>query len=244
MSDDSKYPISEIFTSWQGEGLWAGTRMTFIRFAGCNVGKPIPSIDKSRENEYSKSTLKYGYIPLWQEECTTFDGRKFCCDTDFRVKERLTVYEILHRIPKDITHVCFTGGEPLLHIEKIDRIINEYYNRRLLNVNEPTFHIETSGTIQYSRQLVWITVSPKKNVLPFMIKRANEVKFLVDKDFSEEEALELAKLDDNNDTIFWLSPINGINELDKSNMDKCKEIAERHSNWRITLQQHKILEVR
>ena len=31
------YPIVEIFYSLQGEGLWTGTPMIFLRFAGCNL---------------------------------------------------------------------------------------------------------------------------------------------------------------------------------------------------------------
>ena len=32
-----KYPVVEIFDSIQGEGFWAGTYVTFIRLAGCNL---------------------------------------------------------------------------------------------------------------------------------------------------------------------------------------------------------------
>jgi len=34
----TKYPINEIFTSVQGEGVHAGKRATFIRLQGCSVG--------------------------------------------------------------------------------------------------------------------------------------------------------------------------------------------------------------
>lgn len=34
------YPVIEIFDSIQGEGIFAGTPVTFIRFAGCNLACP------------------------------------------------------------------------------------------------------------------------------------------------------------------------------------------------------------
>jgi 7-carboxy-7-deazaguanine synthase len=235
MIEDKKYPISEIFTSWQGEGAWSGTRMTFIRFAGCNVGKPIPTT--LANSDY------YGNLPIWQEECTTWDGRKFLCDTDFRVKERLTAKEILAQVPKNVEHIVFTGGEPLLHIDAINYIIDLWEERMGQHIRNDV-HIETSGTKNYWRKGVWLTVSPKANFLPQMIQRANEIKFLVDIDFDEKKAEEIAALDTDGDTIIWLSSINSVDFLNKPNMDKCKEIAERHPTWRITQQSHKIWGVR
>jgi organic radical activating enzyme len=246
---EEKYPISEIFTSPQGEGLYSGQLMTFVRFAGCNVGKPIKGEEKNSTYnneivEELKDTKTYGIIPIWQEECTTFDGRKFLCDTDFRVKERLTAHEILSRVPEGVFHLCFTGGEPLLHAKAIDYIIDLWSEEiNYLPKDGKIFHIETSGTIIFDyteRSSIWITVSPKANFKKEMIQRANEVKFLVDKDFPEDEANRIASFDTDGDTIFWLSPINEIASLSKENTDKCLEIQNRHPHWRITNQSHKI----
>ena len=176
---EKKYPISEIFTSWQGEGLWSGTRMTFIRFAGCNVGKPIVGTPSNlpRDSKY-KNTASYGLLPIWQEECTSWDGRKFLCDTDFRVKERLTAEEIVSRVPEGIIHIVFTGGEPLLHAQGIDYIRDLWIDKiGWLPEDGKIFHIETSGTILYDypeHRSNWITVSPKLNCKREMIQKAHE----------------------------------------------------------------------
>ena len=37
----NKAPISEIFSSIQGEGIFVGVRQIFIRFSGCNLDKCI-----------------------------------------------------------------------------------------------------------------------------------------------------------------------------------------------------------
>lgn len=254
---EHKYPVSEIFTSWQGEGLWAGTRMTFIRFAGCNVGKPLQNEYLMPDRPEIKNT-NMGVIPIWQEECTSWDGRKFLCDTDFRVKERLTVKEILDLVPKDVEHIVLTGGEPLIHdIEKVIYAYTQRYKKLFGSQVKPIVHIETSGTKLIPEgiltrsygsgdgleEYIWITVSPKKDCLAEMIARANEVKLLVDDKFDEQKA-EKVLWNANEECIVWLSSINGINNLDKVNMDKCKEIAERHPKWRLTQQAHKIWSVR
>ena len=244
--EEVKYPIAEIFTSWQGEGLWSGTRMTFIRLAGCNVGKPIPtSNDLFKFEGKEKVTEKYGIIPIWQEECTSWDGRKFLCDTDFRVKERLTASEIIDRVPEEISHICITGGEPLIH--PVEHLFDVWYERERKKDSDNLIHIETSGTkiprFMHSQTGIWYTISPKINCTKEMIYLANEIKLLVDENFNEKSAEELVK-DRKWNTIVWLSAINGVDTLDKSNMNKCKEIAERHPTWRITQQAHKTWEVR
>src|SRR4051812_2738266 len=95
------YPISEIFTSPQGEGLYTGMMMTFIRLAGCSVGRPYPKekyvvlphcefkciggdpdMGHGPNCAYAKSTH---VLPIYTEQCTLYDGRTFACDTDYRV---------------------------------------------------------------------------------------------------------------------------------------------------------------
>lgn len=152
---ENQIAISESFDSIQGEGEHAGRRMFFIRTAGCSVGIPIP-----------------GY--KWNERCITASGAEFICDTDFRVKERLTVEKIVAKVPVEVNHVCITGGEPLNH--NLEELILQLWNR------EKCVHIETSGTVfpdwfkklfnnnSPDESILWITVSPKLGVLPEMIE--------------------------------------------------------------------------
>jgi organic radical activating enzyme len=78
------YRIAEKFKSVQGEGLYCGTPMAFIRFVGCSVGKTIcHHCDTDFEKEY-------GWL----------GGGTFTED------------ELITWIA-DYKHVCLTGGEPL-----------------------------------------------------------------------------------------------------------------------------------
>jgi 7-carboxy-7-deazaguanine synthase len=79
-----KYLVAERFASIQGEGLYSGTPMKFIRFVGCSVGKKIcHACDTSFEQ-----------ILPWR------GGGEY---TPEELLEWAGEYQ----------HVCLTGGEPL-----------------------------------------------------------------------------------------------------------------------------------
>lgn len=78
------YPVAEMFHGIQGEGLYTGTPMTFIRLVGCSVGKAI---------------------------CTHCDT-DFERTNVWRGGGMLALDEIMHFVGDD-RHVCVTGGEPL-----------------------------------------------------------------------------------------------------------------------------------
>lgn len=78
------YQVAERFKSVQGEGVYAGTPMAFIRFVGCSVGKKIcHHCDTDFERMYS---WKHG--------------------GEFKAEE-------LVRWTHPYRHICLTGGEPL-----------------------------------------------------------------------------------------------------------------------------------
>ncbi len=111
-------PIAEKFISIQGEGQYAGTRMFFIRLAGCSVGRGT-----------------------WPFTCTAWNGREFRCDTDYRKHGSSTVSELVSEVKESgLRHVCITGGEPLMH-KDIDGLVERL---RMYHIMP---HIETSVTI-------------------------------------------------------------------------------------------------
>lgn len=245
------YPISEIFTSPQGEGQFAGCMMTFIRLAGCSVGKPYPKERYQSQQMQTSVGLEdiSPEFPIYVEECHTWDGRGFPCDTDYRVKERLTCNQIVERIPSNVEHICITGGEPFIH--------NLVPLAMVVANNKKKIHIETSGTVHLHKafpsldQLVgiaggvhiiqseiWITVAPKLGLLTEMAERANEIKVLVDEHFDPTKLpSEVLK-----HPLVYLMAINYEFTVKPENMKLVMKWHKQYPQWRIGLQLHKVLE--
>jgi 7-carboxy-7-deazaguanine synthase len=222
------YPLSEVFSSLQGEGLYAGTRMTFIRFAGCTVGRP-----------YTREAKQALGLNVYQERCEDWSGASFACDTDFRSKTKLSVEEIMKLPAMDnAMRVCLTGGEPLMH--------DLYPLLHALHEAEIKVHLETSGTIPVVKNgnWDWVTVSPKKLFLPSVLREADEIKVLVGKDFDDDRFnLAFASTFEYRNKL-WVQPINGEFELDRDNIAKCIRLTEAYPWIRLSTQVHKIWKVR
>jgi 7-carboxy-7-deazaguanine synthase len=232
---EKKFPLSETFCSPQGEGLYAGAMMQFVRLAGCSVGKKIAPAYR-------------GELPVYTEKCTTHDGREFLCDTDFRTKRLMTAREIIEEIPEGVERICITGGEPLNY--DLTELLDAAYEVML------DVHIETSGTVKMQhaypkidmsdfigesvRGWIWLTVCPKLGCLDEMVQLANEIKLLVDKDFDAAKLtpLWLSK------SLIYIQPINEEFTINKENLQRCLALQKVYPHWRISSQAHKLWEVR
>ena len=131
------YAVKEIFLTLQGEGMQAGRRAVFLRFAGCNLWS-------GREQDRAEA------------QCTF-------CDTDFVGTDgegggRYTTSELAARVREtwgegERPLVVVTGGEPMLQLDSglIDAL------------HEAGFEIavETNGTLPAPAGLDWVCVSPK-----------------------------------------------------------------------------------
>ena len=117
---DKTAPVSEIFFSYQGEGIFAGIGQIFVRFVGCN--------------------LQCNY-------CDTKYSDKINSKTKFLTTEQvynsiLTIYSknkknFFGRKPS----VSFTGGEPLLYSDFLKELI------KILKKEKFEIYIETNGIL-------------------------------------------------------------------------------------------------
>jgi 6-pyruvoyltetrahydropterin 2'-reductase len=150
-------PVTEIFYSLQGEGLFTGVPSIFIRFFGCNFkcrGFGMPKGELS--DEYLKvDPSKYDSLrdlPLVSTGCDSYAA----WDPRFKhMQKHMNVYEIVEEVerltPKNTRpHIIFTGGEPLLkgRQEFILLLMNELMRDDVYNSKKQYFNFtfETNGT--------------------------------------------------------------------------------------------------
>lgn len=136
-----KLPIIELFTSIQGEGLYAGIPSVFVRVTGCNLRCIF--MDSICDTPYSSFNPE---------------------------KPKFTVEDVAKELidhPK-VNHLVITGGEPTLYdldgfLEELDIILDKEVGSAYAYNIKVT--IETNGTNEISKRLLndlcLISVSPK-----------------------------------------------------------------------------------
>lgn len=204
--------------------------MHFVRVAGCTVGKHPGTDSVAYEMGDGKFPILKTNNPAWL--CHTYDGRPFWCDTDFGLRERLSIQDLLNDTWEH--HICLTGGEPL-NYDLTEFILRASHKGIAV-------HIETSGTVDWTTSVVpaWITVSPKQGVLDSMIMRANEVKLLVDAEWSIDKVPPSIM----EHPLVWIQPINDELDVDFNNVRRCLDVLKEMPKWRLSVQVHKLIKVR
>ncbi len=198
------YAVKEIFRTLQGEGGLAGTPMVFVRFSGCNLWS-------GREEDRAGARCDF-------------------CDTDFVGGAKLTGAELVERIAAltGPTWVCFTGGEPLL---QLDRPLLEAVRGRGYRVA-----IETNGTVALdgNRPLVdWICMSPKTDDLA--LREGDELKLI----YSGQSADAIARFEELRFSHYFLQPEWGARY--QQMLDGALAFLQSQSRWRLSLQVHKLV---
>jgi 7-carboxy-7-deazaguanine synthase len=230
------YPIAECFNSPQGEGAFAGSLFTFIRFAGCNVGKPY-TVEQRAEINAKLAGSELPILAPYMERCETQLGISFSCDTRYSLSYKASVEQLVQSC-EGALRVCLTGGEPLLH--------DLLPLMAALHAQGKKLHLETSGThaldtIRNCGMEVWIAVSPKIGCLSSSLELADELKILVGPEFAE---VEFGKLYGAYMDKVWLQPINYEHAIDMTNVRRCLALQEKYPLCRLSTQAHKLWDVR
>jgi len=205
------YTVKEIFKTLQGEGAQAGRAAVFCRFSGCNLWS-------GRENDRADAVCRF-------------------CDTDFVGIDgpgggRFETAEALARAmertwagDRPRRFVVFTGGEPLL---QVDRALIDAVHKFGFEVA-----IETNGTQEAVDGIDWVCVSPKSGA-PLRIRHGQELKLVY-----PQAGLDPAELLSLRFDHFWLQPMDGPDRA--ANTMSAVAYCLSHPRWRLSVQMHKLV---
>lgn len=159
----------------------------------------------------------------------------FQCDTPHDAKHRLLSAEAICSLIISFgtcKRVVFTGGEPLLQLNNV----------LVSRLKAAGFYlaIETNGTVPaYNfilEQLDWVTVSPKQGT-EVVLESADEVKVVLGYEQLLIEPNIKAR-------YYFISPAFDGPALDKKTLDYCIKICKATPKWRLSVQRHKLWDIR
>lgn len=161
------------------------------------------------------------------------------CDTDFSKYEEMAVSDIIERVksalPPDADSrerdkkilVVLTGGEPSLQTDK--PLIDALHKQGLL------IAMETNGSNNVAEGIDWLTVSPKGKTT---IRRCNELKVIYN---GKDEPSDGGIIAD----YYYLQPCDtGNKDTNDAITAKCVEYIKQHPQWRLSLQTHKLINIK
>jgi 7-carboxy-7-deazaguanine synthase len=203
------YAVKEMFLTLQGEGMQAGRRAVFVRFAGCNLWT-------GREQDRADAACTF-------------------CDTDFvgmdgseggRYKaESLAAkaLELWGAVEGARPLAVLTGGEPLL---QVDEALIEALHAAGFEVA-----VESNGTQTAPAGLDWICISPKADT-EIVQRSGDELKLVWPQPGIDPAALEAWDFDH-----FLIQPMDCAER--EAALAASIDFVMANPKWRLTLQAHK-----
>lgn len=211
------YTVKECFYTLQGEGMHAGRAAVFLRFSGCNLWT-------GREEDRDSAVCTF-------------------CDTDFvgigpdggrfKSAEELAAF-VKNRWPSGEfgpnvkPFVVCTGGEPLLQLDEPAVVA--------LHAAGFTVAVETNGTQDAPAGIDWTCVSPKANA-ELVLTSGDELKLVY-----PQEAAMPERFSGLNFRHFRLQPMDGPDV--EANTRAALAYCLRHPQWSLSIQTHKLLQIR
>lgn len=208
------YAVKEMFLTLQGEGVQAGRRAVFVRFAGCNLWS-------GREQDRASAVCRF-------------------CDTDFVGTDGLgggrfgdaaalvAAVEDFWGAGRERRFVVLTGGEPMLQVD--DALVDALHDAGFFVA------IESNGTLPVHPRIDWICISPKAGSETVQ-RCGDELKLVWPQPGSDLSAIEGWAFDH-----FLLQPMDDARG--QANVDAAMALVMERPHWRLTLQTHKMLGLR
>lgn len=156
------------------------------------------------------------------------------CDTDFESGSDWEVGAILELMRErwpDCKNIIWTGGEPAQQLN--DEIV-AYFKRAGYYQS-----IETSGLYKAPEGIDYVVVSPKvaEHVIAKNFDRVNELRYV--RDITQAIPQPAIEADH-----YYLSPHFEGNQISEKNLEHCLKLAEENPQWKVSVQRHKISNLR
>jgi len=205
------YAVKEAFLTLQGEGVQAGSRAVFLRFAGCNLWS-------GREQDRAQAQCSF-------------------CDTDFvgtdgegggkfaGADELAAHVEQIWGPERERRLVVVTGGEPMLQLDSA--LVDALHNRGF------RIAAETNGTLAATAGIDWLTVSPKAGT-DVVQTSGDELKLVWPQAGIDPAELEGWRFDH-----FLVQPLDCAER--EAAIQAAIALAMERPRWRLTLQAHKVV---
>lgn len=208
------YAVKEMFLTLQGEGVQAGRRAVFVRFAGCNLWS-------GREQDRATAVCRF-------------------CDTDFVGTDGLgggkfadatalvAAVEGFWGEGSARRFVVLTGGEPMLQVD--DALVDA------LHAAGFEIAIESNGTLAVHPGIDWVCISPKAGSETVQ-RHGDELKLVWPQPGTAIETIEGWDF-----KHFLLQPLDDA--AGEANVAAAMAVVMVRPRWRLSLQTHKLLGLR
>jgi len=211
------YAVREMFLTLQGEGVNAGRRAVFVRFAGCNLWS-------GREQDRATAICRF-------------------CDTDFvgtdgegggRFADAAALAEAAAGFwgeGREERFCVLTGGEPMLQVD--DALVDS------LHAAGFTIAIESNGTLAAHPGIDWVCISPKAGS-EVVQRSGDELKLVWPQPGTDVDVLETWDF-----AHLLAQPLDtGSAEGNAASEAEAIALVMARPRWRLTLQAHKRLGLR
>ncbi len=208
------YAVKEMFLTLQGEGVQAGRRAVFVRFAGCNLWT-------GREQDRARAICRF-------------------CDTDFvgtdgagggKFEDAAALVAAAERFwgeARARRFVVLTGGEPMLQVD--DALVDALHGAGF------EIAIESNGTLPVHPGIDWICISPKAG--SETVQRSGDELKLV----WPQPGTDIAAIEGWDFANFLLQPLDEARG--EANVTAAMAVVMERPRWRLSLQTHKLLGLR
>ncbi|MFS0771815.1 7-carboxy-7-deazaguanine synthase [Sphingomonas sp. 1P08PE] len=209
------YAVKEMFLTLQGEGVQAGRRAVFVRFAGCNLWS-------GREQDRATAVCRF-------------------CDTDFvgidglgggRFADAAALVAAVAGFwgtDRERRFVVLTGGEPMLQVD--DALVAALHAEGFI------IAIESNGTIAAHPGIDWVCISPKAGS-EVVQRQGDELKLVW-----PQSGIDPAAVESWDFANLLLQPLDEAGS-GGAHEQACIDLVMARPRWRLSLQTHKMLGLR